>query len=131
MDDGEDMVAKALPNVCVLLKLVSASLTLLRSPYRFLPTSSPSGLSKISFRLSSLLLFPILLRMGSKALCKHSPVSPPDPISYFHPLHSSFYFSSQLYPEQLCPCCSLAICPLLSHFMQISSSTAPPPRSPH
>lgn len=81
MDDVKSMVAKALPNVCVLLKLVSASLTLLLSLYSFLLTGSPSSLSKISFRLSSLQLFPILLRMDSKALCKHSPVSPLIPFS--------------------------------------------------
>lgn len=134
MDYVKNIVAKTLSNLCVLLKLMSTSLILLWALYSFLLTSSPTNLSKTLFRLSSLLLFPILLRMDSKVLLEHPPVSLLEPISYFHPLHSSFCFSNHTLsnfahavPWQLGPCCSLATWPLLSHFMQISA----PPLSPN
>ena len=85
--DIKNIIAKALSNICVLLKLLSTSLILLWALYSFLLTSSPRSLSKTSFRVSSLLLFPILLRMDSKALLKHPPVSLPHSFSYFHPLY--------------------------------------------
>lgn len=112
MDYVKNIVAKTLSNLCVLLKLMSTSLILLWALYSFLLTSSPTNLSKTLFRLSSLLLFPILLRMDSKVLLEHPPVSLLEPISYFHPLHSSFYFSNHTL-SNFAPCCSLATWPML------------------
>lgn len=81
----------------------------------FFITSSPSGLSKTSFRLSSLLLFSILLWMDSTALPEH-PRLPPWP-HFLLPFSTlQLLFLQPSYSEQLCPCCSLATWPLLISF---------------